>query len=113
MAKKRFYNPHHSDAGHHHAKHEKHHTIHMARHHSHPADTYEEAKRHEIEDGGMIREDEMQIANLPQEVMFKQYPKRDYYHYGLDDTIEGVDHQEEADIRGGTSKAKDKFPERY
>lgn len=57
------------------------------------------ARRHqEMQDAGMIREDHSAIANLPQEVMMKPYPKdRDYLPEGLDDTIRGVDKQMDAD----------------
>lgn len=52
----------------------------------------------EMEDGGMIREDRRAIANLPQEVMIKPYPKTGpYLPEGLDDTINGVDMQMDYD----------------
>jgi len=55
----------------------------------------EESRRHqEMEDAGMIREDHSAIANLPQNVMIKAYPKPDgYMPENLDDTIRGVDGQ--------------------
>lgn len=41
---------------------------------------------------GMLSEDHSATANLPQEVVYEYYPKREYMdsHY-LDDTIKGVD----------------------
>lgn len=57
-------------------------------------------RRQENEDGGMIREDHSAIANLPQHVMMKEYPKvGGYMPEGLDDTIRGVDGQIERDTR--------------
>lgn len=63
-------------------------------------------RRHqEMEDGGMIREDKSAIANMPQEVMYKAYPKnRNYMDGKLDDTIRGVDHQMEV-LDGGKRDA--------
>lgn len=52
----------------------------------------------EMQDGGMIREDRSAIANLPQEVMMKAYPKTGpYMPEDLDDTIRGVDMQMDGD----------------
>ena len=55
----------------------------------------EEGRRtQEMQDGGMIREDRSAVANLPQNVMYKAYPKdRDYMPEDLDDTIRGIDKQ--------------------
>jgi hypothetical protein len=65
----------------------------------------------EMQDGGMIREDRMAIANLPQEVMMKPYPKDGMYMpEGLDDTIRGVDMQMDADDR---QRAKHNKPHKY
>lgn len=51
-----------------------------------------------LESPGMIHEDHRAIANLPQEVMIKAYPKTGpYLPEGLDDTIEGVDRQMDYD----------------
>ena len=55
-------------------------------------------KRQELEDSGMIREDDRAIANLPQYVKIMPYPMhRDYLEEGLDDTIRGVDMQMDYD----------------
>jgi len=52
----------------------------------------------EMQDAGMIRENPNAIANLPQEVMIKAYPKNGpYMPSGLNDTIEGVDAQMDYD----------------
>jgi hypothetical protein len=52
----------------------------------------------EMQDAGMIRENPAAIANLPQEVMIKPYPKTGpYLPEGLDDTIAGVDRQMDFD----------------
>lgn len=55
-------------------------------------------RRQELEDAGMINEDQSQIANLPQEVMMKPYPMTGpYMPEGLEDTIKGVDDQMDYD----------------
>jgi len=54
----------------------------------------EPRRRQEIQDAGMIVEDNSAIANLPQMMMIKKYPKTGpYLPEGLEDTIEGIDHQ--------------------
>jgi len=57
------------------------------------------ARRHqEMQDAGMIHEDHSAIANLPQGVMMKPYPKeRDYLPEVLNDDIRSVDEQMGAD----------------
>jgi hypothetical protein len=61
-------------------------------------DGYFARRTQEMQDGGMIREDLRAIANLPQEVMIKPYPKTGpYLPEGLDDTIAGVDKQMDYD----------------
>jgi len=58
----------------------------------------EPRRRQELEDAGMIHEDHRAIANLPQEVMIKPYPRTGpYLPEGLDDTIKGVDDQMDYD----------------
>ena len=48
----------------------------------------------EMQDAGMIREDRSAIANLPQSVMMKPYPRPgNYLPEDLDDTIRGIDSQ--------------------
>lgn len=58
----------------------------------------EPRRRQELEDAGMIHEDHMAIANLPQNVMIKPYPKTGpYLPEDLEDTIRGVDAQMDYD----------------
>ncbi len=50
---------------------------------------------------GMISEDHSAVANMPQNVVQKEYPKTDFTsRYELDDTIDGVDEN----IREGVRK---------
>lgn len=65
-------------------------------------DEYEHRKmRRRFEDEGMIHEDKSAMANLPQDVKMKPYPK---FGYGLNeylnDTISGVDGQIYDDMSG-------------
>lgn len=58
----------------------------------------EPRRRQELEDAGMIHEDHRAVANLPQEVMIKAYPRTGpYLPEVLDDTLEGVDRQMDYD----------------
>ena len=70
-------------------------------------------RRQEMKDGGMIREDHMAIANLPQGVMYQPYPKTDYFRYDLNDDIRGVDVQIDDDVRGERRKSGKTYPEKY
>lgn len=55
--------------------------------------------RYSYEDSTMIREDPRAPANLPQEVVHRNYPKTAYGYGGnLDDTIRGVDDQIDDDV---------------
>ena len=66
-------------------------------------------RRQEREDGGMISEDRNAIANLPQGVIMREYPKDGYAQYPhLDDTYKGIDHQINRD-----SGKKKTYPEKY
>lgn len=48
----------------------------------------------ERQEGGMLSEDRGSIANMPQNVIMKAYPKKEsYLPEDLDDTLRGVDHQ--------------------
>lgn len=70
----------------------------------------EPRRRQELEDAGMIREDHRAIANLPQEVMIKPYPRTGPYNpEGLDDTIRGVDDQMDYD---DTQRAAHWYPKK-
>jgi len=67
-------------------------------------------RRQELEDGGMIHEDHSAIANLPQNVMMKPYPKTGpYMPDDLDDTIAGVDRQMDFDDK---QRARHFFPKK-
>ena len=60
----------------------------------------ESRRKQEHEDGGMISEDHSAIANLPQNVMMKPYPRPGgYMPEDLDDTIRGIDEQMGEDNR--------------
>ena len=53
----------------------------------------------------MISKNNSAFANLPQEVMMKEYPKVSYCHeVGLNDTISGVDRQMNADVKNSSVK---------
>jgi hypothetical protein len=54
-----------------------------------------EPRRHqEMRDAGMIHEDPRAIANLPQNVVYRDYPKgTGYLPEDLDDTLRGIDRQ--------------------
>lgn len=68
------------------------------KHHNGHYEGMEPRRRQEMEDAGMIHEDHRAIANMPQEVMIKPYPKTGpYMPEDLDDTIRGVDRQMDYD----------------
>lgn len=70
-----------------------------------------ERRRQEHEDGGMIKEDHSAIANLPQQVIIKAYPKGDdYTPEKLNDTITGIDRQKSRDH---SQTMKHLQPEKY
>lgn len=55
-------------------------------------------RRQEMQDAGYIREDHSAVANLPQHVIMKSYPKTGpYMPEMLEDSIEGVDAQMDYD----------------
>lgn len=61
---------------------------------------YDPRRRLEHEDFMMIHEDRNAMANLPQQVMIKAYPKiHGYTPENLDDTVRGVDEQMDGDNR--------------
>lgn len=54
----------------------------------------EARRRQEMQDAGMIREDHSAVANLPQEVSMKYWPRENgFLPEDLDDTIRGIDRQ--------------------
>ncbi len=67
----------------------------------------------EKKDSGMISEDHSAMANMPQNVIMRQYAQTDYAMYPkLDDTITGIDYQIDKDARGKTIK-RGENPEKY
>jgi len=74
---------------------------------------YEMRKHQEREAGSMISEDHNAIANLPQNVMIKEYPRVEFERYHLNDTIAVADNQMRDDVRGGKNKSSKEFPEKY
>lgn len=73
----------------------------------------EERRRQEYEDGAMIREDHSAIANLPQNVVMREYPRSPYVDQpDLNDNIRGIDEQMWKDSHGRDVK-KGGYPEKY
>ena len=57
-----------------------------------------ETKRMEALERGMVSNDSSAIANMPQEVMIKPYPRTGpYMPEDLDDTLTGIDRQMDMD----------------
>ena len=53
-----------------------------------------ERRHNEMRESGMISENKSAIANMPQEVMYKPYPRvYDELDHGQDDTMRGIDRQ--------------------
>ena len=68
-------------------------------------------RNQEMMDSGMISEDHSAIANLPQNVMMKPYPRPGgYMPEDLDDTIRGIDEQMSKD---NSKMEKHLQPEKY
>lgn len=58
----------------------------------------------------MISEDRSAVANLPQEVVQKQFPECAYINYNLDDTMGQLDQDRKADISEmKRNKSKSKY----
>ena len=74
---------------------------------------YEARKRMEAEGADMITENRNEIANLPQEVIFKKYPKTPYDYYDLNDDIKGIDVQMRDDVRGAQRKSGEPYPDKW
>lgn len=69
------------------------------------------ARNEERRDFEMISEDKSAVANLPQQVMYKPWPKAGYYaDYDLDDTIRGVNKQMDED---GSDMKRHKSSKKY
>ena len=72
--------------------------------------SFDESRRRQLEDSGMLSEDRRQVANLPQEVIMKSYDRTDYARYDLDDTMRVVDDQIDRDVRGARKqRSKSKY----
>lgn len=82
--------------------------------HHHMGGHYEghQGRRHqEMMDAGMIHEDHSAIANMPQGVMIKDWPKGgSYMPENLDDTIKSVDRQMGED---GSKRSRHERPHKY
>lgn len=61
-----------------------------------------ERRSQEMQDSAMIHEDRSAVANMPQNVIYKAYPKPSYgmADSGLNDTISGIDKQMSQDESG-------------
>lgn len=76
------------------------------RHYSSGADRQER-----VEEASEIRENKSDVANLPQNVSYKPWPKSgEYADYFLDDTISGIDRQLDED---GAKMKKHLQPGKY
>lgn len=62
-------------------------------------------------DAGMISEDRSACANLPQQVIQKEWPRTSYFdHSELNDKISGIDRQMDADVNGASRhRSKSKY----
>jgi hypothetical protein len=60
---------------------------------------YDPRRRQELEDSMMLHEDRSAVANLPQDVKYHPWPNTGYARYDLDDTLRGVDHQMDEDMK--------------
>ena len=65
------------------------------------------------EDGSMIREDRSAVANLPQNVVMKDWPRTTYFnHTELNrmDSVSGIDNQIDADVsKANKHRSKSKY----
>jgi len=72
---------------------------------------YDARKRREIEDGNMINENHSEIANMPQEVRYHDWPASPIgTRYYLNDDIRGIDNQMKDDLKG---EKRGMYPEKY
>lgn len=70
----------------------------------------DERRAQERADSSMMPNGQGSFANLPQEVVMKEYPRVMYADYGLDDTIKTIDNQMRDDMK---DKKKGAYPEKY
>jgi hypothetical protein len=66
--------------------------------------------RMEYDASMMVREDKSATANLPQNVIMKEYPKVAYANNDVPDTLGGIDNQMRDDSKHQKSG---KYPEKY
>jgi hypothetical protein len=116
--KKRYHNSsasvdHHRDKFNDEMKHEKDREGRGFMHNYHGLEKYagmEPRRRQEMEDYGMISEDDRAIANLPQNVMIKPYPRTGPYNPEmLNDSPDGVDAQMDYD---DSQRARHLYPKK-
>jgi len=70
-------------------------------------------RRMEAEGAAMIKEDKSAVANLPQDVVMREYPKNSYDHYDLNDDIKGIDVQMKDDVSKERRKKGQAYPEKW
>jgi hypothetical protein len=82
---------------HHHEekRHEKKHEMHGM------YEGHNERRHQEMKDAGMISEDKHAVANMPQHVVYRDWPRADRgLDSRLDDKISGIDRQMDEDLKG-------------
>ena len=84
----------------------------MAKRHHESKKVHMDPRRvQEMRDAGMISEDHSAVANLPQHVIQREWPEaRSYHDYGLDDSIRGINRQEDMD---NSKMERHMQPEKY
>lgn len=85
----------------------------MKKRHYQGGDVMREPSERKLEarDMGMLSEDHGAIANMPQNVVYREWPKNDKYLYSqLDDGISGIDmEQKEAARKLNSHKSKSMY----
>jgi hypothetical protein len=86
--------------------------MHHSKHKMHGHYEGHEGRRHqEMKDAGMIHEDHSAIANMPQGVIMRDWPKGGHgMREGLNDTISGIDRQMDED---DSKRNKHERPHKY
>ena len=75
---------------------------------------YKQTRRQERMDAAMIGEDMNAVGCLPQDVVYKQYPKMDAFDdYNLNDNIKGIDKQISDDASQARRNKNGQYPEKY